>query len=133
MRFWLSGPRIGWFRPGISLGHEDLHPRLPSWRRYELHHGLQEAALDDARSVNALLEKIAIDWLKEHGYLKWRSKLLHNIAVGCLTEANLDPQLALEEFWMRYAMPVASCVRLSMRPERQNNSRSNISNAWRAT
>jgi hypothetical protein len=26
------------------------------------------------------------------------SKLLHNIAVGCLAEANLDPQLALEEF-----------------------------------
>jgi hypothetical protein len=70
MRFWLSGPRIGWFRPGISLGHEDLHPRLPSWRRYELRHGLQEAALDDARTVNALLEKIAINWLKEHGYLK---------------------------------------------------------------
>jgi hypothetical protein len=31
---------------------------------------LQTAALDDARTVNALLEKIAIDWLKEHGYLK---------------------------------------------------------------
>jgi hypothetical protein len=31
---------------------------------------LQKAALDDARTVNALLEKIAIDWLKEHGYLK---------------------------------------------------------------
>jgi len=26
------------------------------------------------------------------------SQLLHNIAVGCLTEANLDPQLALKEF-----------------------------------
>src|SRR5664279_1842714 len=35
LRLWLSGPRIGWFRPGISLGREDLHPRLPSWRRYE--------------------------------------------------------------------------------------------------
>jgi hypothetical protein len=31
---------------------------------------LQKAALDDARTVNALIEKIAIDWLKEHGYLK---------------------------------------------------------------
>ena len=31
---------------------------------------LQKAALDDARTVNALLEKIAIDWLKENGYLK---------------------------------------------------------------
>ena len=46
MRFWLSGPRIlgGLIRPGISLGREDLHPRLPSYRRYELRHGLQEAA-----------------------------------------------------------------------------------------
>jgi hypothetical protein len=31
---------------------------------------LQKAALDDARTVNALMEKIASDWLKEHGYLK---------------------------------------------------------------
>lgn len=46
MRLWLSGPRIlnGLVRPGISLGREDLHPRLPAWRRYELRHGLQEAA-----------------------------------------------------------------------------------------
>ena len=36
LRLWLSGPRIGWFRPGISLGRDDLHPRLPSYRRYEL-------------------------------------------------------------------------------------------------
>jgi hypothetical protein len=72
MRLWLSGQRLfrGLVRPGISLGREDPYPRLPSYRRYELRHGLQEAALDDARTVNALLEKIAIDWLKEHGYLK---------------------------------------------------------------
>ncbi len=31
---------------------------------------LQKAAQDDARTVNALLEKIAIDWLKAGGYLK---------------------------------------------------------------
>jgi hypothetical protein len=31
---------------------------------------LQKAALDDARTINALLEKIAIDWLKAGGYLK---------------------------------------------------------------
>jgi hypothetical protein len=31
---------------------------------------LKKAALDDARTVNALLEKIAIDWLKEKGFLK---------------------------------------------------------------
>ena len=46
MRLWLSGPRIlcGLVRPGISLGCEDWNPRLPSYRRYELRHGLQEAA-----------------------------------------------------------------------------------------
>jgi len=27
LRLWLSGPRIGWFRHGISLGREDVHPR----------------------------------------------------------------------------------------------------------
>ena len=31
-------------RPGISLDREDWNPRLPSYRRYELRHGLQEAA-----------------------------------------------------------------------------------------
>jgi hypothetical protein len=37
MRLWISGPHIlgGLVRPGISLGREDLHPRLPSWRRFE--------------------------------------------------------------------------------------------------
>jgi len=46
MRLWLSGPRIlrGLVRPGISLGREDWNPRQPSYRRYELRHGLQEAA-----------------------------------------------------------------------------------------
>ena len=45
-RFWLSGPRLlnGWIRPGISIGCEDRNPRLPSYRRYELRHGLREAA-----------------------------------------------------------------------------------------
>jgi hypothetical protein len=46
LRFWLSGPRIlkGLVRPGISIGPEDVHPHLPSYRRYELRKGLQEAA-----------------------------------------------------------------------------------------
>jgi hypothetical protein len=46
MRFWLSGPRIlkGLVRPGVSFGREDFRPRLPSYRRYELRKGLQEAA-----------------------------------------------------------------------------------------
>jgi len=52
VRIWLSGPRIlgGLVRPGISLGPEDMRhlggrpARLPSYRRYELRAGLQEAA-----------------------------------------------------------------------------------------
>ncbi len=46
MRLWFSVPRLfnGLVRPGISLGREDFNPRLPSYRRYELRHGLQEAA-----------------------------------------------------------------------------------------
>jgi len=54
VRIWLSGPRIlgGLIRPGVSFGREDglrvlggrRSTRLPSWRRYELRHGLQEAA-----------------------------------------------------------------------------------------
>jgi hypothetical protein len=47
MRVWFSGPRLlnGLVRPGISLGREDFRPaRLPSYRRYELRKGLQEAA-----------------------------------------------------------------------------------------
>lgn len=31
---------------------------------------LQKAAVDEARTVNSLMEKIATDWLKEKGYLK---------------------------------------------------------------
>jgi hypothetical protein len=40
----------GLVRPGISLGREDFRPHLPSWRRYELRHGLQEAAIYRPRS-----------------------------------------------------------------------------------
>ena len=58
MRLWLSGPRIGWFRPGISLDREDWNPRLPSYRRYELRHGLQEAA--KARGETMTKEKTPI-------------------------------------------------------------------------
>jgi hypothetical protein len=31
---------------------------------------MQKAAIDEARTINSLVEKIAIDWLKERGYLK---------------------------------------------------------------
>jgi len=60
MRFWLSGPRIlyGLVRPGVSLGWEGFRPRqqamaalLPSYRRYELRHGLQEAARASGKPI----------------------------------------------------------------------------------
>ena len=59
MRFWLSGPRIlyGLVRPGVSFGWEDFRPRrqakaaLPSYRRYELRHGLQEAAKASGKPI----------------------------------------------------------------------------------
>ena len=31
---------------------------------------LKKAATDDARTVNAMVEKIVVDWLKVGGYLK---------------------------------------------------------------
>lgn len=48
MRFWLSGVSFGW---------EDFRPRrqamaaLPSYRRYELRHGLQEAAKASGKPI----------------------------------------------------------------------------------
>jgi hypothetical protein len=38
--------------------------------RPSMKQALQKAAKEDARTVNALLEKIAFDWLKEKGFLK---------------------------------------------------------------
>jgi hypothetical protein len=31
---------------------------------------LEKAAKDDLRSVSSLIEKILIEWLRKHGYLK---------------------------------------------------------------
>jgi hypothetical protein len=63
MRLWLSGPRIlcGLVRPGISLGREDWNPRLPSYRRYELRHGLQEAAKARGETMTKEEADYAID------------------------------------------------------------------------
>jgi hypothetical protein len=59
MRFWLSGPSIlyGLVRPGVSFSWKDFRPRwqamaaLPSYRRYELRHGLQEAAKASGKPI----------------------------------------------------------------------------------
>ncbi|MGO9238166.1 MAG: hypothetical protein ACLP4V_30255 [Methylocella sp.] len=59
MRFWLSGSRIlyGLVRPDVSFGWEDFRPRwqamaaLPPYRRYELRHGLQEAAKASGKPI----------------------------------------------------------------------------------
>ena len=63
MRLWLSGPRIlrGLIRPGISLGREDWNPRLPSYRRYELRHGLLEAAKARGETMTKEDANYAID------------------------------------------------------------------------
>ena len=44
MRYWLSFRGPFGTRPGFGIGPEDTHPRLSSYRRYELRHGLLEAA-----------------------------------------------------------------------------------------
>ncbi len=41
----------GLLRPGISLGREDLRPRLPSWRRYELRTQLKAGAIARAEPM----------------------------------------------------------------------------------
>ena len=54
MRIWLSGPRIlgGLVCPGISPGREDLHPRLPSWRRHEYREALKAYAAKHGKPMS---------------------------------------------------------------------------------
>jgi hypothetical protein len=63
MRIWLSGPRIlgGLIRPGVSFGREDWNPRLPSYRRYALRHGLQKAAKATGETMTTEDANYAID------------------------------------------------------------------------
>jgi hypothetical protein len=40
--------------------------------RPSLKKALEKAATDDSRSVASLVEKIVVEWLREHGYLRTR-------------------------------------------------------------
>jgi hypothetical protein len=90
VRIWFSGPRIlgGLIRPGVSFGCEDglralggrRSTRLPSWRRYELQHGLQEAAKARGEKLtkedaNYLIDKaLATGLLDRDGNLNFIAK-----------------------------------------------------------
>ena len=102
MRLWLSGPRIlhGLVRPGISLGREDWNPRLPSYRRYELRHGLQEAAKARGETMTkedanyAIDKALATGLLDSNGNLNFHMRgTREEIIAGILTTAKAWGQL----------------------------------------
>jgi hypothetical protein len=62
-------------RPGISLGREDFRPHLPSWRRYELRHGLQEAAKARGEPLTREDADYAIDKALASGLLDYSGGL----------------------------------------------------------
>ena len=102
MRLWLSGPRIlrGLIRPGISLGREDWNPRLPSYRRYELRHGLQEAAKARGETMTkedanyAIDKALATGLLDSNGNLNFHVRgTREEIITGILTTAKAWGQL----------------------------------------
>ena len=108
MRIWLSGPRIfgGLLRPGISLGREDLQrlrgrpEHLPTWRRYELSHGLQKAATARGAKLTkedanyAIDKALATGLLDSNGNLKFHlSGTREEIITGILTTAKAWGQL----------------------------------------
>jgi len=102
MRLWLSGPRIlrGLVRPGISLVREDWNPRLPSYRRYELRHGLQEAAKARGEPMTkedanyAIDKALATGLLDSNGNLNFRMRgTREEIIAGILTTAKAWGQL----------------------------------------
>ena len=87
MRFWLSGQRIlyGLVRPGVSLGWEDFLPRrqamaaLPPYRRYELRHGLQEAARASGKPIGKDDADYLIDKALATGAIDSNGDLVFNI------------------------------------------------------
>ena len=102
MRLWLSGPRIlrGLVRPGISLGREDWNPRLPSYRRYELRHGLQEAAKARGQTMTkedadySIDKALAAGLLDSNGNLNFHMRgTREEIIAGILTTAKAWGQL----------------------------------------
>ena len=102
MRLWLSGPRIlcGLVRPSISLGREDWNPRLPSYRRYELRHGLLEAAKARGETMTkedanyAIDKALATGLLDSNGNLNFHMRgTWEEIITGILTTAKAWGQL----------------------------------------
>ena len=102
MRLWLSGPRIlrGLVRPDISLGREDWNPRLPSYRRYELRHGLREAAKARGEAMTKedadyyIDKALATGLLDSNGNLNFRMRgTREEIIAGILTTAKAWGQL----------------------------------------
>ena len=90
MRLWFSGPRIlrGLVRPSISIGREDGNPRLPSNRRYELRHGLHEAAKDYC------IDKALATGLLDNGNLNLHLRgTREEVIAGILTTAKAWGQL----------------------------------------
>jgi hypothetical protein len=77
LRLWLSGPRIGWFRHGISLGREDVHPRLPSWRRYEYREALKAYATKHGQPITDAQADHDIDKAVALGELDAEGPVLH--------------------------------------------------------
>ena len=63
MRFWLSGPLVlnGLVRPGISIGPEDVRPRLPSWRRYDYRQALKAFAAKHDKPITDAEANYRID------------------------------------------------------------------------
>ena len=102
MRVWFSGPRLfrSLVRPGISLGREDLQPRLPSYRRYELRHGLREAAKARGEAMTKVdadyyIDKaLATGQLDSNGNLNFRMRgTREEITTSILTTAKAWGQL----------------------------------------
>jgi hypothetical protein len=102
MRVWFSGPRLfrSLVRPGISLGREDLQPRLPSYRRYELRHGLREAAKARGEAMTKedadyyIDKALATGQLDSSGNLNFRMRgTREEIIAGILTTAKAWGQL----------------------------------------
>ena len=93
-------------RPGISLGREDLQrlrgrpEHLPTWRRYELSHGLQKAATARGAKLTkedanyAIDKALATGLLDSNGNLKFHLRgTREEIITGILTTAKAWGQL----------------------------------------
>jgi hypothetical protein len=100
MRYWLSFRGPFGTRPGFSIGPEDIHPRLPSYRRYELRHGLQEAAKARGEPMtkedaNYTIDKaLATGLLDSNGNLNFHMRgTREEIIAGILTTAKAWGQL----------------------------------------